>query len=63
MGGYVVHELLARGEALAAAAAWMSAARPPDWIAAALPPSFVPAIERTATRPGRRWRRSPRGGS
>lgn len=46
MGGYVVHELLAQGEALAAAAVWMSAARPPDWLAPALPPGFVPAIER-----------------
>ncbi len=46
MGGYVVHELLARGEAVAAAAVWMSAARPPAWLSPLLPEGFVPALER-----------------
>ncbi len=46
MGGYVVHELLARGEEVTAAAAWMSAARPPDWIRPFFPPEHIPVLER-----------------
>ncbi len=46
MGGYVVHELLARGGELRAASVWMSAARPPEWLEALLPQDFSPALER-----------------
>ena len=46
MGGYVVHELLCQGAPLFAAAALMSAGRPPAWLSRQLPEGFVPALDR-----------------
>jgi len=48
MGGYVVHQLLARGTLADAAVVWMGAALPPPWLRPYLPQGFVPALERAA---------------
>ncbi len=51
MGGYVVHELLARGFEARAAAVLFSAARPIPRLLPHLPEGFVPALERAEAYP------------
>ncbi len=51
MGGYVVHELLARGYEARAAAVLFSAARPIERLRPYLPEGFVPALDRADAYP------------
>ncbi len=51
MGGYVVHELLARGLEARAAAVLFSAARPIPRLRPFLPEGFVPALDRAEAYP------------